>query len=518
MRTKHIRIDELPKTFRDAVMITRDLGIRYLWIDSLCILQDSTEDWEREAAKMATIYEQCYLMIAADESKSCHTGCFPPLSSHWQRSYCLPCLGPYGRSSKVYFRLTNLCQDEQGEICHRLYDSQENFAPRPLDTRGWTLQERLLAPRIIHFGRFEVGWECAESRACECQLVQTSSDQQSRFKAQFLNIPQGAAYTEDSRFRLRPAPASQAAAPEDSRYKSVLRHILQETAPTEDTNRAIKRRFIWINVIREFTRRQLTRSADSLIALSGLASRMSPTAESDYICGIWRENLIQYLLWKPDYDYIRSSNLRNIPRRHEMYYAPSWSWASIIGPVEYAGPMTWFGGPYPIDKGEMLWQANDGSVILEMLDAHSVQLGPNPFGYPKSATLTVRGYMAPASFQGKKKALPAQSSENGGVLVSTTTSATNESPASADFEPDVPNERAEVSLGDLLYLLFVKESGDSWEGASSKTSSGYGDGLVLRPVDGENSTYNRVGTFRYQGAALCKEWRMVRKECTLQLV
>lgn len=75
-RTQHIRFDELPKTFRNVVMIARSLGLRYPWIDSLRILQDDA-DWEREAPKTSTIYENCYLMIAADESTSCHTGCFP---------------------------------------------------------------------------------------------------------------------------------------------------------------------------------------------------------------------------------------------------------------------------------------------------------------------------------------------------------------------------------------------------------------------------------------------------------
>lgn len=55
---------ELPRSFRDAVHITRELGIRYLWIDALCILQDSTKDWHYEAASMK-VYENSYCNIAA---------------------------------------------------------------------------------------------------------------------------------------------------------------------------------------------------------------------------------------------------------------------------------------------------------------------------------------------------------------------------------------------------------------------------------------------------------------------
>ncbi|PMD19341.1 heterokaryon incompatibility, partial [Hyaloscypha hepaticicola] len=66
----------LPKTFQDAVLITRDLGVRYLWIDSLCIIQDSDEDWEQEAARMSEVYANGYVMLAAHGSENCHGGCF----------------------------------------------------------------------------------------------------------------------------------------------------------------------------------------------------------------------------------------------------------------------------------------------------------------------------------------------------------------------------------------------------------------------------------------------------------
>lgn len=56
---------KLPNTFQDAIAVTRMLGLRYIWIDSLCIIQNDAQDWEREAAKMALIFESAYLTIAA---------------------------------------------------------------------------------------------------------------------------------------------------------------------------------------------------------------------------------------------------------------------------------------------------------------------------------------------------------------------------------------------------------------------------------------------------------------------
>lgn len=165
-RTMGIQLCTLPKTFQDAVLITRDFGVRYLWIDSLCIIQDSGEDWEREAARMGEVYANGYVMLAADSSENCHGGCFPQTAGLTQGSFPIAVEGPCGRNSKVYCQLTNVLTDDRGEVCHRLYDPQSGFRRNALDTRGWTLQERILAPRILHFGKSEIGWECAGKRAC----------------------------------------------------------------------------------------------------------------------------------------------------------------------------------------------------------------------------------------------------------------------------------------------------------------------------------------------------------------
>lgn len=78
-RKQNIAIKELPKTFQDAIEITRGLGVHYLWIDSLCIIQDSEADWERESSKMASIYKNAYLTVAASRSSDGSGGCFSTL-------------------------------------------------------------------------------------------------------------------------------------------------------------------------------------------------------------------------------------------------------------------------------------------------------------------------------------------------------------------------------------------------------------------------------------------------------
>jgi hypothetical protein len=140
-----LEIDNIPKTFRDAVLIARGRGIRYLWIDSLSILQDSAEDWEREASSVSAVYANGYVMIAAAAFANCHEGCFASFTSpSTQGSFELAAEGRGGRRSKVYTRLINLLSDYLGEFCHRRYDCDGNFKQNALDTRGWTLQSGLV--------------------------------------------------------------------------------------------------------------------------------------------------------------------------------------------------------------------------------------------------------------------------------------------------------------------------------------------------------------------------------------
>lgn len=463
-RSAGIRFTTLPKTFQDAVLITRDLGIRYLWIDSLCILQDSNEDWEREAARMADVYANGYVMLAADGSENCHGGCFPRAGGP---SFPIAAPGPVGRSSKVYCRLTNVLADDLGEVCHSLHDPQGGFRRNALDSRGWTLQERILAPRTLHFGNSEIGWECASKRACECQVVATQTDWDSRFKAQLVN----------SQGRIADRPNSLADSAGD--------------------------RWLWSNIVEEFTRRNLTNSKDILPALSGLAKRMCLGAEGEYISGMWRKKLPGFLMWRPDYYYIRSNSLSRVPRRHERYYAPSWSWASVIGPITYENldrqsDLTKWKEPYPIRKGECGWDDERTNGLLTILEVRSVQKGLNPFGPSKSAQLHVHGYMASARLHSSEKSLPYQSSNNGGLLLGTGES----SPAQADFEPDVLDTYREVSIGDEVHLLFVMEY----------------RGLILAAAAEGGGLYSRIGTFYFQAAEAHEKWREGMKERTIWLI
>ena len=146
-RKERIRFDELPLTFQDAVTTTRKLGIQYLWIDSLCIIQDSPSDWAQEAGRMALVYAGSFCTLSALSSHNSHGGFFRVAEKE--------------RDFVFRYDLT------LGSQRIRVFPAEPNHwaLHGPLMERAWTLQERELSNRIVHFSRDELLWECKTLRA-----------------------------------------------------------------------------------------------------------------------------------------------------------------------------------------------------------------------------------------------------------------------------------------------------------------------------------------------------------------
>ena len=161
-RKERIPFDDLPLTFQDAVTTTRKLQIPYLWIDSLCIIQDSPNDWEKEAARMAEVYAGSICTLSALGSEDSNGGFFRLAE----------------RKKDFVFRYDlNL-----GSQRIRVFPCEPNSRSLagPLMKRAWTLQERALSNRILHFSRNELLWECKTIKAtADLPWLQVSKSQSS---------------------------------------------------------------------------------------------------------------------------------------------------------------------------------------------------------------------------------------------------------------------------------------------------------------------------------------------------
>ncbi|EWZ36568.1 hypothetical protein FOZG_10561 [Fusarium oxysporum Fo47] len=235
-----VPLDQLSKTFRDAVDICRGLGIIYLWIDSLCIIQDSPEDWREQAAQMADVYQHSFLTIAATKSHDGSQGCF----SETSHQYVAKLLPGY---QDIYVRQrAPLFPDHWTQL-----DKNNNY---PLLNRAWIYQEMRLSPRVLHFCNEEVIWVCRNSQRSETGCNDMDYNDGKSFKPTLF--------------------------------------ACVDKAPRD------KDQFTWHRSVQEYSRLNVTYESDKTIALAGVAQRMQHIRPGDrYLAGIWEKHLPLDLLW-----------------------------------------------------------------------------------------------------------------------------------------------------------------------------------------------------------------------------
>jgi len=261
----------LPKTFRDAAQITRRLGYQYIWIDSLCIIQDSTEHWQKESVIMGDIYRGSVCTIAALGSKDADGGCFkernPLCFQHFKFEY----------DTGLYAYFT----PELDAISLHI----TGYSPlvEPLHERAWVVQERMLSPRTLFFGTYGVYWECVEKEAST----------------------------------RRPQMLSEIPSPKYALHQSCN---LQLTGKIDNTYRLFWK--WWSRIITQYSPCGLTYRTDKLVALSGLVRLVESRTGLHNLAGLWREYIFPELLW-----YVHVPGQR--PSSSDGYQAPSWSWASL---------------------------------------------------------------------------------------------------------------------------------------------------------------------------------------------
>lgn len=161
---QHIPTAELPLTFEDAFQTTKQLGIRYIWIDALCIVQDDKLDWAKEVARMHDVYASSFLTVQASEARSPLEGCFAPIHPDSAEIR--------GRERTLF--TTREPSGERKAVVHIVPRVPRTSA---LNTRGWTLQESVLSHRIVQLTNYELHWRCRCSMLWETGIPYTDTEQ-----------------------------------------------------------------------------------------------------------------------------------------------------------------------------------------------------------------------------------------------------------------------------------------------------------------------------------------------------
>ncbi|KAI9040727.1 putative HET domain protein [Aspergillus affinis] len=266
-------VHSLPKTVTDAIEITRRLGYRYLWVDALCM---SGHNWDENIRAFVSIYNQAEVMLSATNGEDANSGLL-----HERQVLYSPALG---LEKNRYLRQQLL----------RWGSDLENS---PLEKRGWPFVERALAPRIVHFGKHQMIWECVAGLKYEA----------SKHKNNEIGSGQ-------IRMRYR----KEVVQPYIN--KALLGHSNNEPINSNDLNRYEA----WHQCVDEFSDRKLKRPADKLPAMAPLAGLLDDGSMGTYLAGVWSNNIAVGLAWGRPWALFTPS---------PVYRAPSWSWASVEGKV-----------------------------------------------------------------------------------------------------------------------------------------------------------------------------------------
>lgn len=278
-----IQLAALPQTLQDAIFITRKLGVRHIWIDSLCIVQDDKADWAREAATMSNVYSKSLCTIAALSSSSCDDG----ILKGRNKLKVLPAtLHPSSDFAVTLY---------PGLPTWRTLDNKSS-----LNSRGWTLQERELPPRIVYFTISQTAWQCLTTGWIENTSTAPGHIPIGNLQAKSSWLFNGNAQRE----------AQKTGRPEDEVYET------------------------WYKKVSDYSNRRLSYQTDKLVAIAGIAKKANEQILDTYAAGLWKKDILHGLLWACCSE--ASTKLQY--KRNTQYIAPSWSWASIEGgPIWYEG-------------------------------------------------------------------------------------------------------------------------------------------------------------------------------------
>lgn len=277
-----LMVSSLSQTLQDAIAVTRALGQQYLWVDALCIIQDSPSDWEVESSRMTSVYRHAYLTIAAATASDVTQGFlsrnYRETNAWYKEPFHEEWINQEACSTILGARLIN-------EVFRHLGDNKR-IPDMPWKFRGWTMQEQFLSRRLLKYHAYELRWVCQNKSACQCRS--------------------------------------------DLSCTLLARDPLD--SPMSRLESAQLAHEYWRRIVQDYTARELTDVRDKLPAISGLAQVFQQVIQSPYIAGMWENQLARDLLW---------TRLDEVTPAPQHYLAPTFCWPSISSRISWYSPDAW---------------------------------------------------------------------------------------------------------------------------------------------------------------------------------
>lgn len=391
---------------------------------------------------MTDVYFNSTVTVAADGKLSNNGTCYAPFDCTCKTrniSISVPCLDNNGIEGLVYVRseMDRFALALSGGTAYTYQDQPWKIFRSELNTRGWTFQERLLAPRTLHYSPSELAWKCGTQLSFESSLVPIIVERvEDAYKAQFF----GNTKSNVQRAKVKG---------KDITYRSTQ----------------------WGNMVNSFTNRNLTYASDRLPAISGLANLLKTSPNDEYMCGLWRDTLARELLWEVESH--SSQDGTALSRRQEQFQAPSWSWASVTGPI---APRR------HTEQNQENW-----NEVIDVLDSSTALATANPFGPVKYGLVILHGSLVPVWLK--------DTSGTSGFDLHFSSQTSNSQKVSiqlgegrCDVIGDVNYTCTEVNLDDPLFLLPVLKCPGPADTAPAC--------IVFKAAQSEIDRFQRVGVLK----------------------
>ncbi|KAH8647043.1 heterokaryon incompatibility protein-domain-containing protein [Tricladium varicosporioides] len=456
---KEIKWSSLPRTFQDAVMISCSLGICYLWIDSLCIVQDDEVDWAKEAARMKDIYARSYITFAAAIGKDSRYGLF-------------------SREPEA----VSICEGKGPKRCARY----TVWTTSVLSTRAWVMQERLLSRRTLYFYEDEVLLECPSAVRCQCGGETSLYISNMSYQSWALTWGNARQCTDNDTILYRFTQARRHIN-DSSRNRQPDGEETRGLAPCTSNTAVFALVTLWDELLEHYCQRNITKLSDRLPAFAGIARAFGNSGVlGKYTSGLWDGLFLPLMLW-----YIEPTKSPKLeqPSKADSALAPSWSWASVSGAWCYSRI------PFSYEFYAMAKPHQPGS----MPQSH------NYLGALKTEVITIEGCIATATIH-YNTLYPGFQQDH----TYTDRFKAQRVKLVADDEyiemwPDFVMDALEnpVNSGELVYCLPIQ--------GNSESEPRVIQGLVLRINEQDPALFSRIGIFQ------CHTWFGSAKETEVKI-